>query len=329
MDVLSSLLSTIRLNGALFLNADMHAPWCVNIPTGAELARLLRPEAHRLAVCHLLLEGRCWIRLEDGDPIELVAGDVVTFPRADAHVVGSDLQYSAVQVDHVVQPRVPELNRIRYGGDGEKSVVVCGWFAYDGDGSNPLTDALPRIFRTGLRHRAAGPWIEQSIRFALAEAASAGPGVDALVSRAAEVLFLEALRAYIETIPPGQSGWLAGLKDAVVGRCLGLMHESPGHEWTVDALAQVLNLSRSALAERFTKYVGVPPMQYLTRWRMVVAAGQLRERRGDLARVAASVGYESEAAFNRAFKREFGTTPGQWKRRNQAAGPAESASQPH
>ena len=320
MDVLSHVLRTIRLNGALFLNADLRAPWCVNVPEGADLARLLQPGAQRLAICHFVLEGRCWVSLHDaGEPLELTAGDVVTFPLGDTHTVGSSLHQAAVQVDHVVMPRLGDLQRIRYGGEGEKTVVVCGWFAYDGGGSKALTDALPRMFKTALRQRAAGPWIEQSITFALSEAASAAPGVDALVSRAAEVLFLEALRGHIETVPPDQSGWLAGLKDPVVGRCLALMHESPGREWTVDALAQAVNLSRSALAERFTKYVGVPPMQYLTRWRMVVAARELRAKRGDLARVAASVGYESEAAFNRAFKREFGTTPGRWRRQNEAS----------
>ncbi len=326
MDALSHVLRTVRLNGALFLNADLRAPWCVNVPAGVDLARLLQPSARRLATCHFVLEGRCWIQLHDADePLELTAGDVVTLPHGDSHVVGSNLQYAAVQVEHVVQPRVPELRRIRYGGDGEKTVVVCGWFAYESGDANPLADTLPRMFRTALRQRAAGPWIEQSVTFALSEAASAGPGVNALVNRAAEVLFLEALRGYIETTPSGQSGWLAGLKDPAVGRCLALMHASPGQDWTVDALAQAVNLSRSALAERFTRHVGVPPMQYLTHWRLLVAARELREHRGELARVAAAVGYESEAAFNRAFKRKFGASPGQWRRQHQGAGPVDPA----
>jgi len=315
MDVLSDVLRGIRLSGALFLNADMHAPWCVNIPKGPDLAQVLRLPARRLAICHVLLEGRCWIQLQEGgEPLEMVAGDVVTFPHADPHVMGSNLQHSAVLVDHVVRPRVPELGRVRYGGSGEKAVIVCGWFAYEGDGANPLMDTLPRVFRTCLRHRGAGAWIEQSIGFALTEAASASPGVDALISKTAEILFLEALRGYIESIPADRTGWLAGLKDPLTARCLALMHESPGLDWTVDSLGQAAHSSRSALAERFTRFVGMPPLQYLTRWRMVVAADKLRDKRGDLARIAASVGYKSEAAFNRAFKREFGTSPGQWRR---------------
>jgi AraC family transcriptional regulator, alkane utilization regulator len=315
MDVLSDVLRAIRLKGALFLNADLRAPWCVNVPKGAELAKVLAPQAQRLAICHIVLEGRCWVQLANGEPaIELTAGDVVTIPQSDTHVLGSHLHQSPSEVDHVVQPRVPELNLVRYGGDGEQTLVVCGWFAYEGEGTNPLTDALPRLFRTGLRARAAGAWIEQSVRFAVSESASTGAGLEAMVSRTAELLFLEALRGYIDTLPMDNTGWLAGLRDPQVGRCLALMHGSPGDDWTVSSLAEAVNLSRSALAGRFEKFVGVPPMQYLKRWRMIIASGQLREGRRDLARIAATVGYESEAAFNRAFKSEFGTAPGQWRR---------------
>jgi AraC-like DNA-binding protein len=315
MDVLSDVLRAIRLRGALFLNAELRAPWCVQVPQRADLLAVLQPQARRLAICHMVLEGRCWVQLrEGGEPQELIAGDVVTIPRADSHVLGSGLQHAAVHIDHIVQPGFPELRRVRYGGGGESTVVACGWFAYEGDAPNPLTENLPRLFKTGIRERPAGPWIEHSIQFALAEATGNRPGFDALASRAAEVLFLEALRGYIEALPPERTGWLAGLRDPVVGRCLALMHESPARDWSVDTLAQAVNLSRSALAERFTRHAGVPPMQYLTRWRMVVAAGQLRNELSHLARIASGVGYESEAAFNRAFKREFGVTPGEWRR---------------
>ena len=228
MDVLSDVLRAIRLKGALFLNADLRAPWCVNVPKGAELAKVLAPQAQRLAICHIVLEGRCWVQLANGEPaIELTAGDVVTIPQSDTHVLGSHLHQSPSEVDHVVQPRVPELNLVRYGGDGEQTLVVCGWFAYEGEGTNPLTDALPRLFRTGLRARAAGAWIEQSVRFAVSESASTGAGLEAMVSRTAELLFLEALRGYIDTLPMDNTGWLAGLRDPQVGRCLALMHGIP------------------------------------------------------------------------------------------------------
>jgi AraC-like DNA-binding protein len=249
-------------------------------------------------------------------PVSLRAGEVVTLPHGDAHVLGSGLQNAAVDLAHVVDARVPELARIRYGGDGERTVLVCGWFAYEGEIPDPLIANLPRLFSTALRGRPAGEWIEQSVRFVLSEAAARTPASDLVASRVAEVLFAEALRGHIESMPTSHPGWLAGLRDPVVGKCLALMHAEPARGWTVESLAQSIHTSRSVLAERFAELVGMPPMQYLTRWRMVVAAGRLRARQGTLARIARDVGYDSEAAFNRAFKREFGVSPGMWRRRN-------------
>ena len=313
MDVLSDVLRTIRLEGALFLNAELHAPWCFDVPQGAVMAQMLKPGAQRLAICHLVLEGQCWAQVKGREPIRLGAGEVVAIPHGDSHVLGSGLQHAAVEIDHVVRPRVPELDRIRYGGDGECTVLVCGWFAYEGDTPNPIMESLPRLFSTPIRRRPAGPWIEQSVNFVLGEAATHTPGSNMVASKVAEVLFAEALRGYIEAMPAGHSGWLSGLRDAHVGRCLALMHESPARAWTVEDLAQAVHTSRSVLAERFTELIGVPPMQYLTRWRMVVAAGLLRNEQANLARIAGNVGYESEAAFNRAFKREYGVSPGLWR----------------
>jgi AraC-like DNA-binding protein len=322
MDVLSDVLRTIRLEGALFLNAEMHAPWCFQVPKGAVMAQLLKPGAPQMAICHLVLEGQCWAQVQGGEPIRLGAGEVVAIPHGDSHLVGSGLQHAAVDIDHVVRPRVPELDRIRYGGDGERTVLVCGWFAYEGDLPNPIMANLPRLFSTPIRSRAAGPWIEQSVNFVLGDAASHTPGSNMVASKVAEVLFAEALRGYIESMPADHAGWLSGLRDPHVGRCLALMHESPARAWTVEDLAQAVHASRSVLAERFTELVGVPPMQYLTRWRMIIAAGLLRNEQANLARIAGDVGYESEAAFNRAFKREYGISPGVWR---QHGVPARSA----
>jgi AraC family transcriptional regulator, alkane utilization regulator len=260
-----------------------------------------------------VLEGQCWAQVKGGEPIRLGAGEVVAIPHGDSHVLGSGLQHAAVDIDHVVRPRVPELDRIRYGGDGDCTVLVCGWFAYEGDTPNPIMESLPRLFSTPIRRRSAGPWIEQSVKFVLGEAASHTPGSNMVASKVAEVLFAEALRGYIESMPANDTGWLSGLRDPHVGRCLALMHESPARAWTVEDLAQAVHTSRSVLTDRFTELVGVPPMQYLTRWRMIIAAGLLRAEQANLARIAGDVGYESEAAFNRAFKREYGVSPGLWR----------------
>ena len=319
MDVLSDVLRTIRLEGALFLNGDMHAPWCFKVPKGTDIAQLLKPGAQRMAICHLVLQGECWAQADGGEPIRVKAGEVIAVPHGDSHVLGSGLHQAAVDVEHVVSPRAPELERIRYGGDGATTVLVCSWFAYEGDKPNPIMSNLPRLFATSLRSRAAGPWIEQSVSFVLADAASRAPGCEMLVAKVAELLFAEVVRGYIESMPANHPGWLAGLRDPHVARCLALMHQEPGRAWTVESLAGETHISRSVLAERFTELVGDSPMHYLARWRMVVAAGMLRNAHASLARIAEGVGYESEAAFNRAFKREYGVTPGLW-RQNGIAG---------
>jgi AraC-like DNA-binding protein len=274
-----------------------------------------------MAICHLVLEGRCWVQVDGERPAALNAGEVVTFAHGDSHLLGSGLHHAAIEISHMVAPRMPELARIRYGGDGDRTVVVCGWFAYADDLSNPLTSHLPRMFITPLRDRPAGPWLEQSVNFVLDEGARRSPGSDIVASKVAEVLFAEALRGYVESIPDGRTGWLSGLRDPQVGRCLALMHADPARPWTVETLAQEIASSRSVLAERFTEHVGMPPMQYLTRWRMVVAAGLLRSRQAPIARIAQEVGYESEAAFNRAFKREYGQPPGLWRQHRPPATP--------
>jgi AraC-like DNA-binding protein len=313
MDVVSDVLRTIRLEGALFLNGEFHEPWCVAAPRGSDFASILCPGARHMAIVHVVLEGRCWLQLHDGEPMALQAGDVAAMPHGDAHLIGSGLGHAPVELDHVVRVNLPDTSLVRYGGGGDRSVVVCGWFAYEGDVQNPLVAALPRLFRTSLRDRASGPWIEQSVRYALVETAAGKPGSVAVASKVAESLFVEALRGHMESLPQDQTGWLAGLRDPQVGRSLALMHARPAHAWTVEELAQEVHMSRSALAERFTELVGVAPMQYLRQWRLAAAARLLRNEGGKLLRVAEAVGYETEASFSRAFKASYGVSPGAWR----------------
>jgi AraC-like DNA-binding protein len=314
MDVLSDVLRMIRLEGALFLNGEFHEPWCVDAPSGGDLARVLLPGAQHLAICHLVVEGRCWVQLHGGEPVSLQAGDVVVLPHGDSHLIGSGLQHAPMSIDHVVQLKVPELTSVRYGGQGARSTIVCGWFSYEREMPNPLIATLPRLFSSPVGQRPSGAWIEQSIRYALSEASSRGPGSNVVAAKVAEVLFVEALRGYIESLPRLQTGWLSGLRDPQIGRCLVLMHDNPARAWTVAELAQQVHMSRSVLALRFNELVGMPPMQYLKRWRLAIAARLLCNERSNLNRIAEGIGYESEAAFNRAFKREYGASPGLWRR---------------
>jgi len=313
MDVLSDVLQTVRLEGALFLNTECREPWCVDVPRGSDIAKLLNPLAPTVVICHTLLEGRCWIQVEGCEAVALEAGDVVALPHGDAHLIGSGLHHAPVHIDDVVQVKAPELKPMRYGGSGDMSVLVCGWFAFDPNMPNPLVAALPRVFRSRVGQRPAGPWLQQSIRYALAEAAAGQPGSSAVATRVAESLFVEMLRAYVDTLPPANPGWLAGLRDPHVGKCLELMHGRPAHDWSVDSLADEVHVSRSVLAQRFNDYVGVPPMQYLKRWRLATAARLLRGERANIGRITEQVGYESETAFSRAFKKEYGVSPGQWR----------------
>ena len=313
MDVLSDVLRTIHLEGALFLNTECYEPWCVNVPKGEVMARMLYPAASSVVICHTVLEGRCWIQPAGGQPMALAAGDVVAIPHGDAHMVGSGLQYAPVSIDDAVRLKVPELSPMRYGGEGERTVLVCGWFAYDRQVPNPLVSVLPPILRSAVGGRPAGRWLEQSIRYALGEAASGQPGSSAIATKVAESLFVETLRAYIDSLPPTQPGWLSGLRDPQVGKCLELMHGKPAREWSVESLAEEVHVSRSVLAQRFNDLVGVPPMQYLKRWRLSIAARMLRSERAHIGRIIDAIGYESEASFSRAFKKEYGLAPGQWR----------------
>jgi AraC-like DNA-binding protein len=314
MDVLSDVLRMIRLEGALFLNGEFREPWCVDAPSGGILAQVLHPGAQNLAICHFVLEGQCWAQLLGEDPVLLQAGDVVTFPHGDSHLLGSGLQNAPVTVDHALQVQLPLLTRMRYGGDGNLALVICGWFAYERDIPNPLIDSLPRMFCASVGRRPSGPWIAQSIRYALDEGDVPHPGSNLVRAKVAEMLFVEALRGYIEALPPSQTGWLPGLRDPQIGKCLALMHSDPAHAWSVAELAHEVHMSRSVLAERFTQLVNIPPMHYLKRWRLAMAARLLCNELSNLAQIAETIGYESETAFSRAFKHEYGIAPGLWRR---------------
>ena len=313
MDALSEVLRMIRLRGALFLNGFFHEPWCVQVPPGADAARVLCPDASHLAILHMVLEGSCWVRLAGEAPLRMQAGDVVALPAGDAHLVGCDLRQQPVDERHALRLELPGLAPLRHGGEGDATTIVCGWFAFEGESAHPLVAALPRVLQVSLRGRPSGPWIAQSLRYALDEAAASQPGATAVTAKVAESMFLETLRAYLDGLPPQQGGWLAGLRDPQVGHCLALMHEQPARNWSLASLAHEVHSSRSVLAERFTGLLGTPPMKYLKHWRLSLATRLLCSERSKLLEVAEAVGYASEASFSRAFKGAYGVSPGAWR----------------
>ena len=321
MDALSDALRVLRPTGAVFLDAEFTAPWCVLSQSGNPNLPVLSGGPN-IVFFHLLTEGRCRARLAaGGETLEFAAGDLIMLPRDDAHLLGSDLHMAPALADSLVRPAASgELMRIEHGGGGEKTRFVCGFLRCDERLCRPMLETLPRILRVPLGDGPATAWLTSLLHAGTRETSAPRPGGETMLAKLSELLFVEALRRYIEMLPEQQRGWLAGLRDRFVGRTLALMHERPEHDWTVEELATTVGLSRSSLAQRFTDFIGQAPMQYLTRWRLTIAAQRLRDERVSLARIAADSGYDSEAAFNRAFKRALGTTPGAWRRGGRSRG---------
>lgn len=315
MDALSDLLRTVRLNGALFLEARFTAPWCAEVHPSYGAAEALA-RFNPVVFFHILTEGRCKVRLAAGGvPVELAGGDLILMPQGDTHLLGSDLQLAPVDSDTLMRPPTPGgMATIDHGGGGDEARFLCGFMSCDKALCRMLLDALPRLLRVPLGDGSGASWLITLARRGAQENTAPGPGSGTMLSKLAELLFVEAMRRYIESLPERQTGWLAGLRDRYVGRALTLMHEQPAREWTADDLAEQVGLSPSALRQRFSDVLGQPPMQYLTRWRLALAAATLGSSDRSIAQIAEEFGYESESAFNRAFKREFEMPPAAWRR---------------
>ena len=314
MDVLSEVLKVVKLQGALFFNGEFSLPWSVTATSSHALARYVAPNAEHVIIYHLLTDGRASIRMEDGTRIALNAGDIVMIPHGDRHVMENGSGIKTVdESDKVEQVLAQGLKLCRIGGGGEVTRVVCGFMACDPQLSQIFLSGLPQVFKVSIRNDPSGKWLEDSIRFSVDHADTDRAGAEAVRAKLSEVLFVETLRAYITDLPQEQIGWLAGARDAEVGKTLALMHRNPAHPWTLADLAKEAGVSRSVLAERFRHYLNETPMAYLTRWRLQLGAQMLSSTSYSVAQIAAEVGYESEAAFNRAFKREFNAPPARFR----------------
>lgn len=322
MDALSETLRVVRLTGAIFINARFTAPWCYQSPPAASAAPLLEPGAESVVIFHLVTEGECHVEIGDGEPVKLVAGDVIVFPQGDAHRMTSEPGVPPARPNtqfHEVLARRPR--QLVYGGGGPTTRIVCGYLACEARLARMLFAGLPALLKVNVRGSNAGMWLEASVRYALAEARSPRPGGAGVLAKLAEVLFIEVLRMYINERDDSRTGWLAGLSDRIVGAALNAMHARPAHAWTLDELAQAANTSRSVLAQRFQQIVGSAPMTYLTQWRMVMAANLLSRSKAPLSRIAEDVGYQTDTAFSRAFRREYGVPPAAWRRNRGIAEP--------
>lgn len=313
MDVLSEILSTVRLQGALFFNAEFSAPWCLDSSGAAGIAPFIPSHAGPIIPFHFLLEGRAYAQLGSVEE-QLFAGDIVILPRGDRHFLGNGLPREPVDSFRTFRKNVDEgLRLVRYGGGGEITRFVCGFMACDPRLGDLFLNGLPALLRVPVASAPSGDWIRNSIRFTVDTAVGSDAGSSLVVSRLSEVLFVETLRSYINALPENQTGWLAGARDASVGKALALLHKEPAHPWTVPKLAHHVGLSRTRLAERFRFFLGTSPMAYLTDWRLKLGAEILESSQHSVAQVADAVGYNSEAAFNRAFKRAFGCPPAKYR----------------
>jgi AraC-like DNA-binding protein len=320
MDALSAALTSVRMTGAIFFNAVCRAPWGFMVPPVRRVAHLLAPGTERLVGFHLVTQGKAVVGFGDTAEMPIEAGDIVIVPHGDPHTVtnGSPatlIDSSAALAGHLTGT----LNSMHMDGTGEITQFICGYFGCERHADRTFLAGLPTMIKINIRGDGAGAWLESSIQHLVSESESGRPGQSVLLSKMADALFIEALRRYVEGLPPEQTGWLAGARDPIVGAVLAAMHRQPCRNWTLAELAAVAGASRSVLADRFASFLGEPPLTYLSRWRMQLAARKLHTTRTTILQLAFEVGYESEAAFNRAFKREFGLPPAQYRKR--LAGP--------
>jgi AraC-like DNA-binding protein len=266
-------------------------------------------------IFHLLTDGRGYAGVEgESKKLFLNAGDIVIFPHGDPHILGNGSPVKPLDNERELQRIMSQgLKVSRFGGGGEITKFVCGYMVCEPQLSRMFLGGLPPVLKINIRNDASGQWLENSIRYSVGNGDASGPGGDAVIAKLSEVLFIEALRRYISLLPPEQTGWLAGVRDPEVGKALALLHRHPAHPWTIATLANEVGISRSVLAERFRRYLSQTPIAYLTRWRLQLGAQMLKSTSSSVAQIAAEVGYESEPAFNRAFKREFGLPPARYR----------------
>jgi len=318
MDVLSDVLRAVRLTGAIYFDIDASSPWVGESPGTAEIAASVMPEAEHIISFHAVMSGSCWAALGDNSmpALRVNAGDVVVFPGGAPNIMSSSPgargQPNMAMYYRPIDENLP-FTLIHGGGGEERTRFICGYLGCDALPFNPLLAALPPMLCARKSGDGSG-WVTDLFQLAIAEGASHRAGGETVLAKLSELMFVEIIRRHLETLPDDSRGWLSGLRDPHIGEALRLIHARPREEWTLDRLARHVGLSRTAFTGRFTHYVEVSPMQYLARWRLQLA-GRLLERPDiSIAQAGAEVGYESEAAFCRAFKKFVGTPPGTWRK---------------
>ena len=320
VDPLSDVLRMVKLSGALFFMVEASSPWGVEVPRAEAFRHSVLPRAQHIVSYHVVLEGSGWAGIPDGPAATFEAGDILVFPHGDAYSMlseaGQSPEYDAAAtlafLGEMAAGRLPFVVEEGGGGSGGAR-FVCGYLGCDVRPFNPVLATLPPLLH--VKRAAARPddSLAPLIELTLAEAGERRAGGEAIRLRLSELIFVEVVRRHLETLGSCQTGWLPGLRDPAIARVLSIMHDRPAHPWSLGELAERSGMSRAVLAQRFAQLVGCPPMHYLTLWRMQVAARLIADGAMKIAAVADAVGYGSEAAFSRAFKRATGTTPAAWR----------------
>jgi AraC-like DNA-binding protein len=304
VDPLGEALHSLRMSGVFYCRSEFTAPWALDLPP-----------MKSVLMFHAVTQGRCWLEAR-ATPRRLVqAGDFVLVPHGEGHRLTSEPGVRAARLFDLPRELVSERYEIlRHGGGGAPTTIVCGAVRFDHPAAQHLVRVLPRLVAVDAWTSPQMDWLQSTLRFIAAEASELRPGGETVITRLADILVIQAIRSWIEKEAGAQAGWIGALRDRQVGRAIALVHRDPARRWTVAALASEVAMSRSAFAARFAELVGETPMGYLARWRIHVATASLREEGATIGELAARLGYRSEAAFSRAFKRLTGVSPGAVRR---------------
>ena len=311
-DPLSDVLRMVRLSGGVFLSSEMTAPWSVAAAVTPVECLTFDLEPRQIVAYHYVVEGSMYIAVGMLPPVKVSAGEIVMLPQNDRHVVSSAPELPPMADRLILPPPVDGISRLKFGGDGERCHLLCGFLS--SDDFNPLFATLPKLLKIDVASLGTGDWIESSMQFAVAELSQGRPASSGIMSRLSELLFVEAVRTFAGSATEDEASWLRAISDPKIGRVVSTMHRSISNDWTVEALAREAGLSRTAFITRFAAATGLPPMAYLKAWRLRAARISLAEGQQSVAQVGYSVGYDSEEAFGRAFKKEFGIAPGQYQK---------------
>lgn len=326
VDLLSDLLGNMHLSGMVMLRTEFREPWSLLTPDSSQLAQLLRQSfpirgAHIIPF-HIVAQGGCWLGVEGHAPVWLDEGDAVVLPYGDAHTLSGREQAATVPASALLSPPPwHDIQILRHGGNGSLTQLICGFLQCDELQFHPFLRHLPPLLHVTPVADSQDAWLASTLRHTAHEACHAQPGARCMLPRLTELMFVEILRKHMRALSADEVGWFAAVNDPVAGAVLKLLHTAPLEPWDVDSLARRIGTSRSVLAGRFTHYLGQPPMQYLTHWRLQLAAQALKTSDQPLKRIAEQSGYKSEAAFSRAFKRCLGSPPADWRRRQRADQP--------